>query len=213
VSDDKYKDIISKLKNFKSESYQSLDLDRLLTYAMNVLDDHEVPLYFDYISICVFRLFPKKFSMAIFEEYPDTNRISKALRRLTDAHRRNWATGNIENGFNLTEAGKEIYKQVNQLLKSPAQIDRKMPKRTRGRSTQDDATEILNSELYKKWKQDAEISEFEVSNFLGASPYTPKALLAKHLENLKLAAETSKNLEVDEFLNWLEDNFNYVFRD
>jgi hypothetical protein len=41
------------------------------------------------------------------------------MRRLTDQKRKRWATGNIENGFQLTDFGREMAMQVSSFLKNP----------------------------------------------------------------------------------------------
>ena len=214
MTDTSYRATINSLEEIKKESYENLDLDRLLIYAMATLEKNGTPLYFDYISVSAFRLFPYKFSMANFKEYPDTNRISKSLRRLTDSQRKNWATGTIEYGFNLSEVGREVYSQVYVLLVSPENPPVKpVGRRTRGRSTRDDANEILTSDLYKKWMKKEEISEFQVINFLGASPYTPKSLLKNHLNNLRIAAENTQSKDAATFIRWIEEYFSNVFQD
>ncbi len=211
---DDYRSKLSALRAFNEQAYESFDLDRLLTYAMHVLQKAAVPLYFDYICVAAFKLFPAKFSMANFSEYPDTNRLSKALRRLTDQQRKNWATGNIENGFHLSPAGEEIFNQVTARLQQPEKRETPKPKtRTRGRSTTDDTNEVVTSEVFSKWKQGVEISEFEVSSFLGASPYVPKRLLKNHLESLKQSARAADSSDGQAFLDWLETQFIYMFKD
>ena len=213
--DTNIKKIVLLLKPSNSKSYENFDLDRLVVYTLFILEKNKVPLYFDYIAVALFRLFPKKFSMANFKQYPDTNRMSKSLRRLADPKRKNWAKGSIENGFYLTEAGKEIAVQVSELLKSP--IKQKKPlrpivKKSRGRSPNDDIKEIEDSELYHKWLQkNYQISDYEVLSFLKAVPYTPKDLLLGYLEQIKKSSVTVGNRKVSKFLEWLEKKFYHIF--
>lgn len=208
------KKIFSLLKPFKVKNYELLDLDRLIVYVLFLLEQKKVPLYFDYIAVASFKLFPKKFSMANFKQYPDTNRISKALRRLVDPKRKNWAKGSIEHGFSLTEAGKEMAIQVSELLKKPTRQKKRLPivTRSRGRSPKDDIEEIEKSEIFQKWLQkNYQINDYEVLSFLSAMPYTPKELLCQYLEQLTQSAATVKNKTVSIFLAWLEKNFYHIF--
>lgn len=198
------------VKHFPFVSYDDFDLDRLVVYTIYVLEEKKIPLYFDFIAVGLFRLFPRKFSMANFTQYPDTNRISKALRRLTDQKRKRWATGNIENGFHLTDLGRETAKQVSGFLKNPKlKKDRKpiMVIKSRGRSPADDIQEIKDSDAFKKWQSDQDINNYEFFAFLKAAPYTPKPLLAEHLKRLKISAMAAKDKEVSKFLSWLENKF------
>ena len=204
------KKVLAGLKRYPATNYDDFDLDRLVVYALSILEENKISLYFDYIAVALFKLFPRKFSMANFRQYPDTNRISKALRRLTDQKRKNWATGNIENGFYLTDLGREIAKQISKLLKNPVQKkDRKliMVGKSRGKSPSDDIKEIRTSEAFKKWFANEEVNNHEFFAFLKAAPYTPKQLLAEHLRRLKVSATTAKDKEVMEFLTWLEKKF------
>jgi len=214
-NDTNIKKAIKELKVFKDNDYESFDLDRLVAYTLFFLARRKIPLYFDYIAIALFRLFPKKFSMANFKQYPDTNRISKCLRRLIDPKRKNWATGNIENGFHLTEAGNEIANQVADLLKYPNKLSNQSSqknRRSRGRFSKHDVEEIERSEIYKKWVQkNYNINDYEVLSFLRAMPYVPKNLVLSYFEELKLSVVGAKNKKVLRFLNWIEKRFKHLF--
>lgn len=204
------KKILTSLKQLPAANYDGFDLDRLVVHTLLILEENKVPLYFDFIAVGLFRLFPRKFSMANFRQYPDTNRISKALRRLTDQKRKSWATGNLENGFYLTDLGREVAKQVSNSLKNPlSKKDRKpiVVSKSRGKSPSDDIQEIRVSEAFKKWFTNEEVNNHEFFAFLKAAPYTPKQLLIEHLKRLKVSATSTKDKEVLEFLSWLEKKF------
>ena len=204
------KKILTGLKQLPVANYDKFDLDRLVAYTLFILEENRVPLYFDFIAVGLFRLFPSKFSMANFQQYPDTNRISKSLRRLTDQKRKNWATGNVENGFHLTDLGQEMAKQVSNSLKNPLlKKDQKLiiVSKSRGKSPSDDIQEIRVSEAFKKWLANEEVNNHEFFAFLKAAPYTPKHLLIEHLKRLKFSATTTKDKEVLKFLFWLENKF------
>ena len=210
------KKVLLGLKSFPIANYDGFDLDRLVVYAIYTLERKKIPLYFDFIAVGLFRFFPKKFSMANFRQYPDTNRINKALRRLTDQKRKNWATGNIENGFYLTETGSEVAFEAEDLLKNPARLKlgtTSSSKRSRGRSPQDDVLEVEKSHLFQKWQsKNYAATDYEVLSFLKAVPYTPKHLLSKYLEQLKQSAMVAKNKKVVAFLGWLEKKFKNLFQ-
>ena len=206
---DQKKSVIS-FKPFPAKSYENIDLDRLAVFSLYLLEDKKIPLYFDYAAVALFRLFPKKFSMANFSRYPDTNRINKALRRLTDEKRKSWATGTIENGFSLTDLGREVGKQALDILSNPelkktAKIP--APTRSRGKSAAAEVHEILNSDTFKKWQNKESINNYEFFAFLKATPYTPKYLLSEHLKRLKDSASTASNKEAINFLTSMGEKF------
>lgn len=204
-----------KLKPVEYKNYKDFDLDSLAVYALYFLESKKIPLYFDYISVALFKLFPMKFSMANFRRFPDTNRISKAVRRLVDQKRKNWATGNLENGFYITDIGVEISKQVEALLSNPSAQKRKnvpSSKRSRGRSAENDVEEIKGSDVFLKWSQkDYKITDYEILSLLRSMPYTPKHLLKQYLDSLKQSAITIKDKSVIDFLNWIEEKFYNLF--
>ena len=146
------KDLLLALKEFPAKSYESFDLDRLAIYALLAMEVKKIPLYFDYASVALFKFFPKKFSMANFQQFPDTNRINKTLRRLTDAKRKRWATGTVENGFNMTELGREIAKHTSEILSNPSlKSERKIvATKSRGKTADAEVQKIRESILFKK---------------------------------------------------------------
>ena len=209
------KNIVLKFKPFPLRSYENIDLDRLVIYTLFSLEEKKVPLYFDFICIGLFKLFPHKFSLATFKQYPDAYRINNAIRRttgaLSDQNKKRWANGSPEHGFYLTDIGKEIAKQVKRLLENPnlQKIRQKLGvTKSRGRSPVEDMQEIRVSEAFKKWFTNEEVNNHEFFAFLKAAPYTPKQLLVEHLKRLKVSATTTKDKEVLEFLSWLEKKFN-----
>ena len=176
-----------------------------------------MPLYFDYIVATLFRLFPNKFSMATFTQYPDTYRINNAIRRiagsLSDKKKTSWITGSVENGFYINETGREVAKQVKNFIKNPSRHRKAIAKeRSRGRSPLYDVKEITDSILFRRWQNnDLKISNYDVLSFLKAMPYTPKNLLLQYLENLKQSSNTVKNQDVSNFLKWIEEKFYNMF--
>lgn len=207
------KEEILKLSPLESKSYESINLDGLVAYAVSLLENKKIPLYFDFIAVALFKLFPKKFSIANFDQYPDTYRINNAIRRLAgslrDSGRVTWLTGSVEHGFSITDTGREIAKQVGEMLKNPEWQKVSIPRtRSRGRSPSDDVREVAESDAFRKWRTDQPVNSHEFFAFLRATPYTPKHLLLEHLKHLVDSATTAEDKEVSEFLAWLEDRFN-----
>jgi hypothetical protein len=200
--------LAASFKPFLERLYDSIDLDRLIVYSLWRLEKINVPLYFDVVTVAAFKLFPGKFSMATFPEYPDTNRTNKAVRRLTDEKRRNWATGNVENGFYLTDLGREIAGEVEQTLNATTEGQKPAPvTRSRGRSSTDDLNEIRESDFFKQWKDGEKPNPHEFFAFLKAAPYTPKDRLVERLKQFQSLASDTKDTEIQSFLDWVFKNF------
>ncbi len=77
---DIYKKIVKELKPYKEGQYKNIIQDQLAIFTMDLLEKKRVPLYFEYISVALFKLFPAKFSLVTFKEFPDLYRISNMLR-------------------------------------------------------------------------------------------------------------------------------------
>lgn len=199
----KYKSFILKLKSSKHQIYKNIDLDRLAVFVMDFLESKGIPLYYEYIAIALFKMFPEKFSLITFKEYPDMNRIADVLQLNLNPTHRNWAVGNIKHQFRLTPLGKEIVSQVKMMMANPEkQKDLRKNINPRMKSIEGDIEEILNSSLYKKWKDGKEqINEFEILPFLGVMSFTKIDVIQKRILRLKDICKNAKNLEAKMFID------------
>ncbi len=207
---------ILEIKPFDPKDYQALDIDRLVVFSLFFLEKKKVPLYFEYIAVALFKLFPKKFSLVNFGRYPDTFRVNNAVRRLAGSLKNKgakWANGNVENGFSLTETGREIAKQVKEFLDNPVEKVPKMTRgRSRGRSPLNDVSDLKNSVAFKKWVVDPEeVTNYDIFSLLGAMPYAPKELLRDHLEYLSESANETNDKKAALFLKWVKTKFSTIF--
>jgi len=207
---------ILEFKHFDLRNYANIDIDRLVVFGMYYLERKKIPLYFEHIAIALFKLFPKRFSLENFQQYPDIYRINNAARRLAGsvkAKGARWANGNVENGFTLTETGREMAKQVEDFLNNPSkQLVKKVGVRSRGRSPADDVADVRRSSAFAKWQNDkSSLTNYDIFPLLGAMPYAPKELLKNHLNYLKESAANLKDKEVLGFLGWIESKFSNIF--
>ena len=204
---DIYKKFVKNLKPFKEEQYKNITQDQLAIFAMYFLEQKGVPLYFEYIGISLFKLFPKKFSLITFKEYPDLYRISNLLRLHLRPTERNWAVGNVRTSFSLTVLGREIAKETEKILYNPMlqkKVSAKKEKLGRIKSIQGDVNEILTSDLFKKWKIEKEnINEFEILSFLGVMSFTKKDIIKKRISRLKNICRNMKNEDALAFINYI----------
>lgn len=106
------------LQPLPHESYARIDLDHLLMYAVGHLKEIGVDLCFENIVVAVYRLFPKKFALVGYPEYPDAKRTHKCLRRCTYKTTR-WLGGKERQGFTLTERSPAVIKKSCSMLSVP----------------------------------------------------------------------------------------------
>jgi hypothetical protein len=77
------KDKIEELKSFGEAKYENVDLDHLIMYVISQLEKIGADLSFENAAVAAFKLFPKKFSLPGYPEYPDGKRIHDCLFRCT----------------------------------------------------------------------------------------------------------------------------------
>lgn len=207
---------IEKIKALKYDLYDSIDLDSLVVFCLLFLEERKIPLYFEYVAVALFRIFPKRFSMESFPEFPDLIRSHNSIRRLAGSLRgkkENWANGNMENGFILTRAGREKAAEVSDLLngKTNVYVKNIKTKRSRGRSANEDVSAIKNSLAFKKWKERKKISNLDIYSLFRTMPYASKELLKKQKDFFIDAAKVVNDKEVKKFFSYIEKEFSEVF--
>src|SRR4051812_31232242 len=95
---------ILSLPNYPEESYDSIDLNRLTVFTIAFLRKRNFATSIEHIAVADFRMFPKRFAMIGFPEFPDISRVNRALLQLRPKYR-NWATGNARLGWTLMRPG------------------------------------------------------------------------------------------------------------
>src|SRR3989338_501786 len=121
---------ILRLQTVDLSKYEDIDLDRLAIYAISQLEKIGAELSFENAVMASFKLFPQKFSLLGFPDYPDANRVMKCLWRLTSKVKP-WLSGKIKQGFVVTERGRAHIKEVEDILRGQYQVVKKSPSKTR----------------------------------------------------------------------------------
>lgn len=202
-------------KPFPFENYRLIDNNRLAVYAIALLGKHNLEATQEGLIVALFLLFPKKFSLVGFSEYPDAERVSRTLLQLGQKYR-NWATGNRHIGYSLNQTGTLVLDQTEQLLRSSSigspRIRTQTPKE-RTRDPNIEVKEIENTALFKAFRLGNRESpnEFAIWELLQAFPYTPRNALNRRLKQMKESARLSKRDDVLEFLEWVHIKYKEIF--
>ncbi len=112
-------------------TYHDLDKDRLVLYAVNFLQSRDIEPTFDKIVVTAFKLFPRKFSLIGFPEYPDGRTIYYCVFNHCTITRK-WLSGNIQSGFKITDRGKYFLEETRKILDGKIKLTKKygsVPKR------------------------------------------------------------------------------------
>jgi hypothetical protein len=215
------KERILQLTAYPPSAYRNIDLNRLTLFTIQLLDSTNVPATLEHISVANFRLFPVRFAMVGFKEYPDVSRVNRALLQLRPKYR-NWATGNATAGWALTPAGVIEAKRVaGRLASVGAETDDDEPnlepedagiaKRTVDAG--EDIARIRRSSLFSKYQQGwTGAGTLEVFDVLEAYSHTPPETLRRKLGRLRATAVQVGDHEMDDFLKELGDRYTNLFQ-
>lgn len=204
-------------ESYPEVSYASIDLTGLAAFAIRRLQELQIPITFENLVVTLFKLFPTKFSLEGFDEFPDAARIGRTLLQLGPKYR-NWARGSVQKGFVLTESGIAKAAKVGTILMSGASPTEVQLNRQQSRPRTMDLTKemkvIEDSSLFQKWKagQLSEGQSIEFFDLLGAYAYTPVRALRDRAQLLENAARELGREDVLEFLRSVRHHFVEQFR-
>ncbi len=106
-----------------SGDYSDIDKDRLVLYATNYLETTKIEPTFDKIVATAFRLFPKKFALIGFPEYPDGRTIYYCVYNHCTLDKK-WLVGNVQSAFKVTERGKYFFDETRKMLEGKIELTR-----------------------------------------------------------------------------------------
>jgi len=92
------------LRPYASERYQGWSLDKLAAAGIHKLNQAGIECTYENVVVAIYKLFPDKFSMLSFPEYPDSSRVARTLG--LGCRQSGYVTGNPPSGFSLTEIGR-----------------------------------------------------------------------------------------------------------
>lgn len=202
----KDKDKIKGLNPIDENKYENVDLDHLVMYAMGQLNKIGADLSFENAVIAAFKLFPKKFSLTGYSEFPDSDRVMNCLNRCTLKNRR-WLGGKSRQGYIITERSSRVILKAEELLHGWKMKKSKVTSKTRRKERI--LEEAVFSPAYMKYtrNQKYSITKAELCYFLQGTLDSSQETLKENLKSLKNFAEELSRKDVLDFLNWLEERF------
>lgn len=202
----KDKDKIKKLNPIDEEKYKNVDLDHLVMYAMGQLSKIGADLSFENAVVAAFILFPKKFSLSSYSEFPDSDRVMNCLNRCILKNRK-WLGGKSRQGYIITERSRRVILKAEELLYGWKTKKVKATSQTRRKESI--LVEVQLSHAYKKYDQGQNdtITEADLCFLLQGTLDSSKETLKENLKSLKNFAEELSRKDILDFLNWLEEHF------
>ena len=112
------------LKPYKLELYQGEALSKLTAVGILKLHNAEIDASFENITVVLYKLFPEKYSLANFLEYPDTMKVMRAMT--SHCVTAGYIDGNLKrNSYLLTPKGRIVAEDLLDQIESGTMSQRK----------------------------------------------------------------------------------------
>lgn len=205
--------------------YEDISLAHLTAYSLFWLHQWQLRRTIEAVAILNWRLFPSKFGMVSFPEYPDAFRTNRSLLQGQPKYR-NFLTGAASKGFSLNERGMEMARDLIAKLGPPSTADGEILGRVpanessvrtggRARSLEPgrEMQRVRESKLFEKWKLGllADRDLIHVHSLLGIFDHTPAQVRQKAMKDLVWWAQEIKDEEMLRFLTEVRRVFSVVF--
>ena len=209
---------------FDPEIYLKIILNDLVVYSVYYLHKQGSEITSEDIISACFVLFPKRFSMRKYPQYPDSGVVS---RRWGDCKSKGYLKGNATKGFQITARGIKRAEKVEKLLGKPLKPLRSTPKPVTKKQASVPAqaapTETIHPELkahakkyvrtiemsdaYKHFKKGFPLNEFDFRSMLLCTMESPPTTLARNLNQFKEYVNIHERKDLSSFLEFCEGRF------
>jgi hypothetical protein len=211
---------ILKLVPFAVAKYTDLSLATLTAYSAYWLAQWELPTTLENVAVLNFKLFPTKFAMTGWAQFPDVNRTNRSVLQMRPKYR-NFATSITNKGVFLNERGIEEAQALTKRLGNPTFGDGTTPDvelpiarvRGSGRPTtvhaEDLVAQVRKSGLFQSYREGHwnDVEAIDLINFLEVYDHTPGDEKRRRLKVFQSAAKELKDHEVVEFLENVASKF------
>lgn len=198
-----------KIITFKpiKNDYSKIAYDYLTMYAISKLEKLNIALSYTNIVIASFKLFPDKFSLSGYADYPDAYRTHLSLWHCRDKDKA-WLVGADRHGYTITVKGRKKGIDVAFLL-----IDKKIAHDKKDMATNRQEEKLLKgirlSDTFKKYREGrkGDISKFEFCDIVQCTLDSAPNIMRTNLDSLEIYANESKSEDILKFLQWLRKQF------
>jgi len=200
-------------KAFDPEIYRDITLNPLAAYAILMLDNAHIPTTIENISVALFKMFPLKFSLAGFSEYPDVARTNRVLLHMTPKYE-NLLSGNGSKGYVLNEKGKnKAIEMMNALKDLRVGSKKDMKVKAPRYHFERESKRLRDSIAFRRFKEGQfdKMERWEIFDLLGTVSYTPNKALKQRIEDLIQEAIDAEDQEIIDFLKSVRSRFSAIF--
>ena len=200
----------SRLPTYPHESYRGVGLNDLLAYVVLFLEGQELATTFENITVAAHRMFPGKFSLVGYPQFPDATRVQLVILHLGPKYV-GLLEGKKKTGYYLNARGREAAKSASWRLgahkasaaTSVGFLQDNLANRT---MVETRVARLRNSATFKQYAQgngqeidDVTLAWEAFALFITADSLTK----AETYRQLMEAARRQGDTEVVEFLSWV----------
>jgi len=211
---------LGRLEPFPTEIYEPIALTTLTAYSVFWLSEWGLQTSLENLAVLNFRLFPAKFAMVGWPQFPDFNRTNRSVLQMRPKYR-NLATSITKKGVFLNENGaREAQALINRIgapLNSGnrSSTSRSLVQSVRGASRprtihpEDQVSKLKSSKLYQLYEQNRwqEAEAIDLVNFLEVYDHTPSKEKLRRLGEYKQAADQLGDQVVQKFVEEVASRF------
>ena len=207
------------LKSYKLEKYEGETLDHLTLIGITKLNEYQIPASYDNITAILFKLFPHKFSLRDFFEYPDARTSFQSI-----AHCKTLLLlkGGYQKGvFTLTGAGQQIADDLLDRFQSDSKSKSKETKKIRNKDIRM-LQAVAETSGFKNFRASnfKEIKKYDVCESLHCTINADEdhlrhnyGLLQYHVNSCKKFEEFSEVSQlVLDYLEYIESNWEELMK-
>ena len=208
---------------FDPNIYSRITLNDLVVYSVYYLHNQGSGITSEDIISACFVLFPKRFSLRKYPQWPDSGIVS---RRWSDCKSKGYLRGNATSGFQITARGIKRAQKVEKSLGKPMKpVPAPKPKRIKPTAAVP-AVETVHPELkaharkyvrsieasdaYKHYTRKLPLNEFDFRSLLLCTMESPPTTLARNLEQFKEYVNIHDRSDLLTFLEFCEEKFSYL---
>lgn len=208
--------------------YENEQLAALTVYSIYWLRRWGIRPGVEAITVLNHRLFPTRFGLHLFPEFPDANRTMRSLLQCGPKYR-GWLSGSNRRGYAITPTGQTLteellrrvgFPQVGSVslghaTEAPKQRLTKRAERSSDLDFKAEIAQLRSTRLFERWSNGPlqERDLIHVYSALGVFDHTPAAAKRKRLNDLKDSAKRATDSEIEQLLENVELTFPGLFRE
>lgn len=192
--------------------YEGIDLDHLILIAVQKVIDIGLPVSYENIVAAAFSLFPNKFTLIGYPEWPDGKRVHDAIFHCTYKSKQ-WLSGRKKHGYMFTEKGLRELERAKSWIEEPDLKDKKVESKTRREEKL--AKHIEATKAYRKYidEEIEKVGKSDLCEILQVTLDAPKKVSLNNLQALMSSMRLLGREDLIEFLSQIKPFVEDMFGD